>query len=233
MSEAESVATFLAYGRRRALRRLACCGSLCVLLGVAVAQEPSVSGAGPASEFFSLEERLLAAESLRLEFRVTAEGALEAALQGVLDIGPAADVRLRASGMFDGQPVDLLLRSSAGQVEFGNGTSVTQAPVPASLKEALVIGVTRMGILHNLARLTGGAAPDHAEGGVRDWVTVGTFVLDAGALAFDLTVAGQPAGSATLEIDSNGRPILRRQTVEFPAGQMRVVERYSAFTIVE
>jgi len=43
-------------------------------------------------------------------------------------------------------------------------------PVPPEVREALVIGLTRMGILHNLARLVAGVPPDRASGGVRDWV---------------------------------------------------------------
>jgi hypothetical protein len=219
---------------RTAIRWLSRCGVACLALGYAQAQQPpTAAGTGPAADFFALEERLLAADGMRFEFRVTAEGVIEADLQGALDIGPAADARLAASGTFDGQPVDLLLRTSGNQLELGNGTNVTRTATPAYLKEALVIGVTRMGVLHNLARLTAGAAPDHAAGGVRDWVTLGSFAADAGALSFDLTVAGEPAGSAALQVDSAGHPMLRRQTVEFPAGQMRVVERYSAFTTVE
>lgn len=219
---------------RKAIRWLSSSGIACLALGCAQAQQPSTAaGTGPAADFFALEERLLAVDSMRFEFRATAEGVIEADLQGVFDIGPAADVRLAASGTFDGQPVDLLLRTSGNQLELGNGTNVTRMPTPAYLKEALVIGLTRMGILHNLARLTAGAAPDHAAGGVRDWVALGSFAADAGAPSFELTVAGEPAGSATLEVDSAGHPMLRRQTVEFPAGQMRVVERYSAFTTGE
>ena len=171
---------------------------------------------------------MLAANEIAFDFHVTAEGAVGADLKGRLDIGSGAGARLVASGTFDGQPVELALRSDENQLEMANGARVTRTATPAQLKEALVIGVTRMGILHNLARLTGGLAPDHAEGGVRDWVTVGAFAPGANGIGFDLTVAGEPAGSAMLEIDAGGRPAIRRQTVDFPTGQMHVVERYSA-----
>jgi hypothetical protein len=112
------------------------------------------------------------------------------------------------------------------------------------LKEALLLGLTRMGLLHNLARLTANAPPDHADVGVREWVTLSSFASDRTdpvnapipetfrhGISFELTVAEQRAGSAVLEIDAHGRPVIRRQTVEFPAGRMRVVERYSSVTI--
>jgi len=187
---------------------------------------------GPAAVLAALEDRLLAADGIRFEFEVTAEGAIEADLRGMLEAS-AGEVRLTASGSFAGQAVELTLLADGDRLELGNGPELDRISTPAYLKEALVVGLTRMGILHNLARLSGATAPDHAEGGVRDWVTVGAFTADATAIAFDLTVAGEPAGSAALQLDSGGRPVLRRQTVEFPTGQMRVVERYSAFAIEE
>ena len=38
---------------------------------------------------------------------------------------------------------------------------------------------------------------------------------------------GQDVGEATLILDADGLPVERRQTVDFPEGQMRVVERYT------
>lgn len=212
------------------------CGLLVLTLGCEPGDrsEQAFSRAERSTDFTALEDRLLNADTVRFDFQVSAEGVFEADLRGVLDIGQAHRVRLTASGHFNGQPVDLLLRSEGEEVEFGNKTNRTVAARPTHLKEALLIGLTRMGILHNLARLTGASAPDHADGGVREWVTVGSFsagATDADVLSFELTVAGQPAGSASLEIDSRGWPLLRRQTVQFPSGEMRVVERYSAVTI--
>jgi hypothetical protein len=212
------------------------CGFLMLILGCGPAERPqqASSRAEPAADFSALEDRLLNAGTVRFDFHVSAEGPFEADLRGALGIGPAHRVRLTASGHFGGQPVDLLLRAEDEEFEFGNQTNRTIAARPAHLKEALLIGLTRMGILHNLARLTSASAPDHADGGVREWVTVGSFAAgasDSDALSFDLTVAGQRAGSASLEVDSRGRPMLRLQTVQFPSGEMRVVERYSAVTI--
>jgi hypothetical protein len=197
-------------------------------------REQASSRTEPAAVFSGLEDRLLNASTVRFDFHVTAEGAFDADLRGALHVGPAERVRLTASGHFGGQPVDLFLRSEEEEFEFGNGANRTTRVKPPHLKEAIFIGLTRMGILHNLARLVSARAPDHADGAVREWVTVGSFAATASesdALSFDLTVAGEPAGSASLEIGSHGRPIGRRQTVQFPSGEMRVVERYSAVTI--
>jgi hypothetical protein len=49
---------------------------------------------------------------------------------------------------------------------------------------------------------------------VREWVTVHTFSEDQAnpaTVSFALTVAGEPAGTASLEIDSSGLLVVRRQ----------------------
>ncbi len=97
-----------------------------------------------------------------------------------------------------------------------------------------LIGLTHMGILHNLARSSESALPDHAGGGVREWVAAESFTLAFGrdsAPSFDLIVAGTPSGSVTLDIGPSGLPAERHQTVRFPSGDMHLVERYSDVTI--
>ena len=103
-----------------------------------------------------------------------------------------------------------------------------------------MIGLTRMGILHNLALMTAGQAPDHGEGGVREWVTVSDFkggkVTDDSrevwVRSFQITVAGAPSGSAALWIDAaTGDPLRRSQTVQFETGEMKVIEEYEAIKL--
>jgi len=196
--------------------------------------DPAFSDPNPAARLNGLEQRLTEAESVRLDFRITAEGAIEVDLRGALLKTSTADYRLSATGTFAGQTVDLLLRTEGSDLLLDSQAAQSRIPRPVFLDDALMIGLTRMGLLHNLARLTGPLPPDRADGGVRDWVTVSGFSNDpsqAGALSFDITVAGQPSGSASLALDRNGWPLIRRQTVAFPSGEMRVVERYSAVRI--
>jgi len=209
---------------------------LLVLTGCGPAETPERVPArdGPAATFAVLEDRLLGAETVRMTFEVTAEGAVEAAIQGEFQVAPDGEIELTGVGEFAGRHVDLLLRSGGDRYEFGDSDNPATAARPSWLNEALLVGLTRMGILHNVARLSGGAPPDHADGGVRDWVTVDGFVSDAAessVVTFDLTVSGERAGSASLEIDARGHPVERRQTVQFPSGEMRVMERYRAVTI--
>ena len=199
----------------------------------------AVSCATPAPEapdiaFNALEGRLLDAQVVRFAFRVTAEGAVSADIGGTLELGTGDAILLEGNGVFAGDSVDLLLKSDGGQVEFGNGAGRKTAVPPPELREAVLIGLTRMGILHNLARLMANELPDHADGGVTDWVVADSFAVDPGrdaAVSFDLFVAGRPSGSATLEISPAGLPLERHQTVNFPSGVMRVVETYSDVTV--
>ena len=191
-----------------------------------------ITSIDPADVIRALENRLLDANVARLAFHVTAEGAFQADIRGELNIEPGGRVGLTGTGFFGPDSVDLFLLSERGKLEYGNGPDRTTIPTPSYLTESLLIGLSRMGILHNLARLTENAPPDHAGGGVLDWVVLDSFQADTAAIAetypviFAMTVAGEPSGTASLEIDRNGYPAVRRQTVQFPEGEMRVVERY-------
>ena len=209
--------------------------------------------ADPARRFEALEARLLDAPELHITFTVTSEGAFPASLTGTLDLGRDSTVALRADGSFGDAVVDLHLRSDGRVTEGGSGDATFSGPTPPALREALVVGLTRMGILHNLALLTAAAPPDRAGGGVAEWVQVhevhdprrpATDPATTGAdrpaanrapaerpgldgLAFTLHVAGARAGEAVLWLDpATGLPVERHQTVVFPSGRMAVVERY-------
>lgn len=194
---------------------------------------------GPETVFSRLEERLLTSYETGLEFHVTAEGAIEVDLQGSLSIGPGEAVKLTALGEFAGEKVDLKLVSDGTSYEFGRKPSLSSGPTPGRLKDALLIGLTRMGILHNLAMLSAGVPPDRAEGGVRDWTVAHDFFFGpqeasegmSETVGFSMTVDGVPAGTASLKFDDSGLPVLRLQTVQFPEGEMRVSERYRAVRI--
>jgi carbonic anhydrase len=188
---------------------------------------------GEAAALLASAEARLLSNPMDLRFRVTAEGAFAAELEGVLRIDGHA-VFLAADGGFGGAPVRLQLRAEGDSMRIVSPRGDSVASTPPQLREALVIGFTRMGILHNLARLTGGLEPDRAGGGVREWVEVQQVRLDLGAAAageiavrFDIHVGGARTAEATLWFDADtGAPIRREQVVRFPGGEMRVEERY-------
>ena len=107
----------------------------------------------------------------------------------------------------------------------------------AESNRALLLGLTRMGLLHNLARATQLSAPDHADGGVTPWITLDsfrptTFAQDGEregmpSLGFDLLVNDQVSASIQLWLDADGLPRRREQTVKFGVTEMKVVETYT------
>lgn len=186
----------------------------------------------PGEVFEGIEERLLDGQSL-LRFHVTSSGAFAAELRGDLKLREGNVLSLKASGTFGDQDVELYLESDGTRLTGGNGTQNIDMETPTALREAVVLGLTRMGILHNLARLTTGAIPDHAAEGVGDWL-VASEIRSAdsvtglsGRIVFDILVTGIRTASAELEVNaSNGLPSRRSQTVRFPGGEMNVVEEY-------
>lgn len=196
-----------------ALALSACAGS------TPPADEPSADSS-LGDELAAFERGLLEAESLALPFTVRAEGALEVALEGELRI-EGAMIRLTASGTFGGEAVDLQLHADETFLFVGD----TEQARPPHLKEALVLGLTRMGILHNLAVLTNGQPPDHSDVGVEPWLRV--RVRDAAPFAFAILVDGEQVAEARLTV-ADGRPVSREQTVAFPEGEMRVRETYGS-----
>jgi hypothetical protein len=206
-----------------------------LLAGCTASAPPPVldDAATPEMLMAGLEERMLREPEWGATFAVRSEGAFAAALDGVLTF-EGARTAVRAEGTFGGAPVALDLVSDGVTMSGGSADRRLEAAEPAALREALVMGFTRMGILHNLARLTGGHAPDHAAGGAGDWVRLRDVRrVDAAegevALRFEVEVAGAPAGEATLWLDrASGRPLRREQTVRFTGGSMQVTETYAA-----
>jgi hypothetical protein len=198
--------------------------------GPGLAIEP---GQEPAAIIEALEARLLS-EPVRLRYRVTSSGAFAAELDGILDLSDHSS-QLSASGTFGDSPVSLHLAAGSDSMRIESPQGARSEPTPPQLRQSLAIGLVRMGVLHNLARLTGGLAPDHADGGVREWVELREIRADTAdaphtewlGLRFDIHVSGTRTAEATLWIHrTTGLPMRREQVVRFPGGSMSVVEEY-------
>jgi hypothetical protein len=191
----------------------------------------------------ALEERLQAAARVEIGFVIESQGAVVSQLEGKLAWARDGALSWTATGTFAGQPQQLELRGDAQTLEtFVAGQSHWQGPRPPALVEAVVIGFTRQGLLHNLAMLTGGLPPDHADGGAAEWLEYVEPQLgppevfgssEARPLEFQMLVEGQLAGHATLWLDARNLPVEKRVVVNFPEGQMQVTERYTSFLIVD
>jgi hypothetical protein len=195
---------------------------------------PSAAAEGPAEAFHALEARLLETRAARASFRITAEGALAVTLDGVLVMAGEDGLSLDAAGTFGDRVVRLELRVADGVMTGSNGVDTFSDRAPAHVREAVLIGLARMGLLHNLARLVAAMPPDRAAGGVTDWVRavdigwVSPVEGSAGpGVRFRILVAGQDMGEAELWLDAARLPLRRDQTVRFPQGEMRVREEFS------
>ena len=185
--------------------------------------------------FEQLESRLLSGEPTILQFDVVATGAVAAELTGSLKLDGENGPSLDASGTFGGKDVELALETTSDQVTVTGGQGERTIPRPEFLDSAVVHGLTRMGILHNLAMMAmGSSPPDHSvEGGIEEWIQVKDVrwaetngVESTDTLEFGLLVSGESAAKISLRLGPDGLPIERKQTVSFPEGTMVVVETY-------
>lgn len=160
--------------------------------------------------FQTMERRLLARMPAQLEVVSHAEGAVQADATTQVSVGPAT--RLHAQGTFLGKPF---------QKSFDQ-------PTTPGLRDAVLLGLTRMGLLHNVANLSQDLPPEHADGTLRDWLQVAKFRRVKGGVAFSVLLDGKDVGPVTLLIDARSKlPRKRTQVVHFPGADMNVTETYS------
>lgn len=211
---------------RVSLVLLAACGAR----SPAPAPEPDPFADDPVAAFGGLETDLARARRVEITATAQSSGVFSSEITGTLDVEREHVVAIEIDGTFGDAPIAAAWRSDE---PVDDAHSDVGSPVWA---DAVLIGVTRMGALHNFARLVAGADPDHGNGDVRTWVQVDQIAWKSGepdtrTLTFAITVAGVPAGEAALILDGRGLPLRREQTVHFPEGDMIVVEHYDRFVV--
>ena len=215
--------------------------ALAMALLLACAAAPAQELDGPAL-LAQLEQRLLAARRVAIEATIESTGAIPASLKGRGELRERNRATVTFAGSFAGRAADLALLADGRIARLKNGAQVRTEPVGREANRAVLLGLTRMGLLHNLARLTSLSGADHGHGGVEQWVSLDGFrpttFAQGGELAglmsfgFDVMVAGAPSASARLWIDpATGLPRRRQQTVRFPQGEMTVIENYTRFEV--
>lgn len=180
--------------------------------------------------FLDLESRLARARTVHVKGRLTATGAVTADLSAELWLKEGNRARLDVDGVFEGKRQRASFTCDGERMQVGSSPVVVAEP---ELRDALVYGLTRMGLLHNAALLVAGEAPDHGAGGAHAWVKAerARSLVPATRIAFDIVVATKPAGDAILQLDDQGRAHERVQDVRFDVGAMHVVERYAVFEV--
>lgn len=203
--------------------------------------DPKRDDAWAERTLIDLERSLQDAGRVEIAFEIQSEGSVVSQLRGTLTWTRDGEMRIDATGEFAGEPQQLELRADAETLEVRVAGELRHSgPRPSKLVEAVVLSFTRQGLLHNLAMLVGGLPPSLADGGFDEWLRViqpqlgPTEVFggdEARPLEFQMEIEGQHVGHATLWLRADNLPLERHQTVEFPEGQMKVVERYSSFVV--
>jgi hypothetical protein len=200
------------------------------------------AGEDPVEKMAELENRLLSARRVTIEARLESRGVVESSLTGRTELRDRNRASAAYTGTFAGKAVDAELQSDGRSLALRQGSERRSEAGPAESNRALLIGLTRMGMLHNLARLGSLRAPDHAGGGVEQWLRLDSFrpttYAQSGELeglmsfGFELIVAGVPSANVRLWLDPvTGLPRRREQVVRFDAGEMTVIERYTRFEV--
>ncbi len=193
------------------------------------------------TRFQELERKLLEAETIHIEGGAGSTGTVESAFEGKVILANGNRARIQFTGQFASNHVLVALVSDGTKMWAGNGSDSFEEETPVALNEGIIVGLTRMGILHNLAVLSGASGPEGTDGNVQDWLTVTNFAwgdeetIDgvlAETMTFDISVDGKPSAKARLWLNKEtGFPIQRQQVVQFPDGEMTAVEVYEAFEI--
>ena len=243
-------AEFMACGARARGRHV---GALCIVaflsaagLGASAIAQERTREIYPAETarrgFEALEKKLLEARTVHIDGSITAEGTIAVEMAGSLKLQRGNLVSEWFEGEFAGESRKAFVVSDGKQMRGGDsGGKEFSATTPDALAEALIVGATRMGLLHNIAMLGAGVPPEHSDGGVGDRVRVGEFkwVTDSALdgflvrhIAFDLFVNDEKSARVEMWVRrENGMPVKRLQVVEFESGEMRVTESYSRFEI--
>jgi len=231
----------LALGRLKPLPVLAlslalvCCGAS------TVAPSPPPASPGADEPLASVEQRLLAARTIRVRLRVASDGAIASHYEGTLVLGEGQRARLDLQGDVGARPTDLHLVCDGKTMRGGTKDHAFEFLAPPALREGLVIAFVRMGLLHDFALLSEGRPPAHIDGTVRSWITTAAAVHSPGETirggatehwTWALVVQGGSKAEEDVWVDARtGLPVRRRVVVHFPEGDMQVGEEYEEVTI--
>jgi hypothetical protein len=193
----------------------------------------------PAERLAFCEEATLGAKATA-SFEIDSEGSHQAHFSGTLELTGSNALQLGAEGKFDHEDVRVDLESMKGDINRSvtrgssfNSHHRTAAP---ELREAVAVGLVRMGLLHSLALLVKDADLSNIDGGAKGVVKT-LEVKEAGLervdsepchrLDYSLLVDDRIKGEATLCVaDLTGLPVQRRLVVHFDQGDLTDVEHY-------
>jgi hypothetical protein len=216
----------------------AACVALGLLACAAARGQEAPAPEDPELLLRKLEARLLAARHVVIEAHVEAEGLVAARLAGRSELQERNCASVAYQGEYGGKSATLALRSDGRALELRSNEQSHREALGRESNRALLVGFVRMGLMHNLARLSSALAPEHGSGGIEDWIALDAFrpttyaqggdLQGAMSFGYDLLVAGEVVGNVRLWLDpASGLPRRRQITIVSPQGETRVVEDYT------
>jgi hypothetical protein len=168
------------------------------------------SGDCAAQKQFEQMEEALVSRPVQGKTISHAEGSVNADVESTLTIG--ADTKIAYKGNVMGKDVD----------------STWEHPTTPELRDAILIGMTRMGLLHNVVLFTRDRPPANVEGHVRESLIAHDFAkAPGGGIAYKLRVGNREMGEGVVKINSKSHyPMSRKLTAHLDNGDMRVSETY-------
>ncbi|MFZ5438432.1 MAG: hypothetical protein ACOZQL_00420 [Myxococcota bacterium] len=212
-----------------------------LLAGCASGPRAVPTSTTPEARLALAEDVLQTARNVSASFEIESKGENAAKLAGTLRLFDGNALHLQGEGSFKGEGVQLLVDSRDPDginrsTTRGPSVSSHRDPPASKLREAVALGLVRMGLLHNLAKLSLDQPIEKADGGFGDWVKA-VAIKDGHSdnvheescrrVDFDIEVSGKVMGDASVCVsDVTGLVLHRRQTVHFATGDMTVSETF-------
>jgi hypothetical protein len=126
----------------------------------------------PEKVLAAMETNLLKIKNRKLKFRTEATGALTGAFEGEIVFKKDNIIDYRTAGKFGGKEYKLFLTCDNALLRGGTEGKPFEMDAPPGLRSGIVIGLSRMGLMHNISRLISNKPPDHIDGTVFKWLVV-------------------------------------------------------------
>jgi hypothetical protein len=160
-------------------------------------------------EFEQMEEAILSAP-VQGKTVSHAEGSVKVDVDATLTIG--ADTKISFKGNVMGQDVD----------------KTYENPTTPELRDAILLGLTRMSLMHNLVLFTRDRPPANVEGHIRQALTPHDFAkAPGGGIAYKLRAGNREMGEGVIKFNSKSHlPMSRKFVFHLDNGDMKVSESY-------
>jgi hypothetical protein len=138
------------------------------------------------------------------------EGSVTADVESNATIG--ADTKITYKGNVMGKDVD----------------STWEHATTPELRDAILIGITRMGLLQNVVLFSRERPPANVEGHIREALTAHDFAkVPGGGISYKLRAGNREMADAVIKINSKTHyPMSRKMTTHLDTGDMKVSETY-------